>query len=532
MNRIEALIRSAVAEGVLPADGTPYAQDTRPWPVVLLTALGAWLAVIPLIGVIGLALGDLISRSFGPYLIGLPLLAAALIVLRSKELPLFIEQLAVPALLVAGATLGIGLFRDLSSQGGALALALVTLGVAVVVERPWLRVLLGGALAVLIAMACTPRSWGWSGHQDYFWIAWHLVATITLAVAAAQTLVFSHRHAARFGGALESILAGMFVAVLAAMAAWSGMTFLVGATIGGAGSAAHGESSALFHGISAALAALGAAWVALNWLSVRRAWCAATSAVMVVLAWFMPSLGAVLLILSVCVVGKRWRIAGAAAVAAVWIIGAFYYRLDWSLATKALVLVAAGVSVAALVWTAARGQIVTSRSSATEPRAPSWRTPAGIVLSLVAVLVVANVGIWQKEQIIARGEPTLVELAPVDPRSLMQGDYMRLAFRLPPGIDAQATGLKWGKRPGVVARRDDRGVATVLRLDDGSPRVPGEFRIELAPKDGRWVLVTDAWFFKEGEAKRWEPARYGEFRVDSNGKALLVGLRDEQLKPL
>jgi len=44
--------------------------------------------------------------------------------------------------------------------------------------------------------------------------------------------------------------------------------------------------------------------------------------------------------------------------------------------------------------------------------------------------------------------------------------------------------------------------------------------------------VTDAWYFKEGEAERWAAARYGEFRVDANGKALLVGLRGPKLEKL
>ena len=33
-------------------------------------------------------------------------------------------------------------------------------------------------------------------------------------------------------------------------------------------------------------------------------------------------------------------------------------------------------------------------------------------------------------------------------------------------------------------------------------------------------------------AKAFERARYGEFRVDANGKALLVGMADENLAPL
>ena len=46
------------------------------------------------------------------------------------------------------------------------------------------------------------------------------------------------------------------------------------------------------------------------------------------------------------------------------------------------------------------------------------------------------------------------------------------------------------------------------------------------------MLVSDAWFFKEGEAARWEKARYGEFRVLPDGRALLVGMRGPQLEKL
>ena len=167
----------------------------------------------------------------------------------------------------------------------------------------------------------------------------------------------------------------------------------------------------------------------------------------------------------------------------------------------------------------------------------------GIALSALAVLLVANAGIWQKEEIIAHGQPIFVELAPVDPRSLMQGDFMRLNFRLPAEAIADRAptwnggnggngGLLSVERPRVIARRDAKGVATMLREDRGAARAADELAIELTPKDGRWILVTDAWFFKEGEAKRWEAARYGEFRVDANGRALLVGLRGPNLEAL
>ena len=43
------------------------------------------------------------------------------------------------------------------------------------------------------------------------------------------------------------------------------------------------------------------------------------------------------------------------------------------------------------------------------------------------------------------------------------------------------------------------------------------------------MLVTNAWYFREGEAEHWAAARYGEFRVLPDGRALLVGMADAQL---
>jgi uncharacterized membrane-anchored protein len=459
----------------------------------------------------------------------------AVFILRSRDLPLFIEQLALPALLVGGASIGLGVFRDLPLQAAAFLLAMVTLAAAVAADRPWLRVLMGVALAILLALSCTPSRWHWFGGGSItnFWVAWHLVAAVTLAAIAVQAHAFSHGPAARIGAAIESIAAGMLVAVLAALAALSGMTFLAGASVGELGGLVapmrSDQAFPVLQAGSAVLAALAAAWLARSWPAVRRAWCAAAAAVMVALSWYMPSLGLVLLILAVCLVLGRWGIAGAAAVAGAWIIGAFYYRLESPLATKAIVLLAAGALLSVLAWLAMRGE-------AASDAAPMQALPAvphgaiGIALTLLSVLAVANWGIWQKEQIIAHGQPVFVELAPVDPRSLMQGDYMRLAFRMP--LDVRTQNAHSTERPYVVGRRDARGVTTLVRLHDGSQRGADEILIELTPKDSRWVLVTDAWFFKEGEAQRWSPAKYGEFRVDSSGRALLVGLRDKRLNPL
>ncbi len=535
--RLDDVMQAARAQGLLPTQATPPGTDARPWPVVLLTALGAWLAAIPLLVMVGMLLGDLISRSAGPYVVGALLIAGSVVVLRSRDVPLFVEQLAVPALLVGGGSLGFGLFRDAGTDGGAALLALVALGVAVVVRSAWLRVLLGAAAAVLIGIALTPQRWrfGRGESLEQWWLAWHLLLAAWLGAMWALRALRGHAAAA-----LESTAAGWSLALLAGLAWWSGMTFLVGGTLGGdlAGEIVRelgrrGPPTLAWHGmqaLSALLALAGLVIAARRWQGLRRAPLIGAGLVLVALAVLMPSLGATLLVLAWLATSGRFRLAAAAAVAAAWIVGAFYYQLAWPLATKAALLAGAGCLLALLAAWAMAGErsAPTPAPSAAQPRFAR----AGIVITLLAILAVANLGIRDKEALIREGQPVYVELAPVDPRSLMQGDFMRINFNVPGTPEERRVGLLRRERPFVVARRDERGIAQLQRIADGTPLAAGEMRIELTPKDGRWILVSDAWFFAEGEAARWEKAKYGEFRVDAEGRALLVGLRGAALEPL
>jgi uncharacterized membrane-anchored protein len=263
--------------------------------------------------------------------------------------------------------------------------------------------------------------------------------------------------------------------------------------------------------------------------------------VVAALAWWLPTLGAIVLVLALTTTGHRWRLASAAMLAAAWVMGSFYYLLQWPLSVKALWLLGSGAVLAALAWwmhlTGPDGQgprwaaTPPARGARPAPLVPRGRAAALVLATLLATLALVNGGIWQKERLIAQGRPVFVELAPVDPRSLMQGDYMRLGFRLPDGVSKLDPSLV--TRPQVVLRRGADGVSQAVRI-----RAPGqalsadEVSVQLAPVAGQWVLVTDAWYFREGEAERWAAARYGEFRVMPDGQALLVGLADAQRRPI
>jgi uncharacterized membrane-anchored protein len=64
------------------------------------------------------------------------------------------------------------------------------------------------------------------------------------------------------------------------------------------------------------------------------------------------------------------------------------------------------------------------------------------------------------------------------------------------------------------------------------PLAEREPRLRYRVRDGRVRLVTNAWFFEEGQGERYAAARFGEFRVDDDGEALLARMRDAGLQPM
>ncbi len=553
IDRLDQLVAAAIDDGALPPDAQPPAAERRPWPVVVMIGLGAWLATIPLMLAVGMLFGKFIEREAGALAVGALLLAVAVVLFRAKDVPIFVEQLALPALLVGGAVLGYALSKFMPHPLTAAAMGVIAVVIAMFVRATWVRNLLGVIAAVLITLACVDDR-ALNFHRDtipQFWIAWHLTFALWLVAQWIQEELAVRGNGSAFAAAIESFGAGWLLASLVGFAWYSGMTFLVGGVferniageiareISGRARAGMGPAS-VQAAISVALAGTAAWCGARAWPSLRRPWLAVVAAMLLVLSWFMTVLGAVLLALVVCAIAHRWVLAGTAAVALAWIVGAFYYQLDTPLTQKALILFAVGAVLAATAWFAVAadrepaadaGEDGSARAAAALTLGPLGQ--AGIAASVVLTLVAVNFAIWDKENVIAHGKPVYVELAPMDPRSLMQGDYMAINFRVPFDRDGELDRLLTTDRPHAVARLDQRGVATLVRLDrPGVPLAPGEFRIELTPKNGRWILVTDAWFFREGDAGRWSKAKFGEFRVTDSGKALLVGMTDADLKPI
>ena len=152
-----------------------------------------------------------------------------------------------------------------------------------------------------------------------------------------------------------------------------------------------------------------------------------------------------------------------------------------------------------------------------------------LLLSSLMVFAVLNYAIYAKERILAEGDPILLELAPADPRSLMQGDYMNLRFAIEREVPALANDQRKVKL--VIAPRAD-GVARFVRLHAGERLAPEEKLLKATIRYQRATIRPDSFFFQEGHAGHYNLARYGIFTFAPSGEYLLTGLADEQRRPI
>jgi len=172
--------------------------------------------------------------------------------------------------------------------------------------------------------------------------------------------------------------------------------------------------------------------------------------------------------------------------------------------------------------------------------APRMRGIIALLAGLL-ILVAVNVSIAGKERLLAEGRVVYLQLMPVDPRSLMQGDYMALRFgvaeeamRALPRTDAELSGnTELVNRDGrIVVSLDEKGIATFARLDDGQPLAGNEILMRYRVRNGQLKFATNGFFFQEGQSEQYVTASYGLFRVDEDGELLLTNLCDGDLMVL
>lgn len=151
-------------------------------------------------------------------------------------------------------------------------------------------------------------------------------------------------------------------------------------------------------------------------------------------------------------------------------------------------------------------------------------------MASVIVFIVPNVMILQKERLLKEGSSVLLRLAPVDPRSLIQGDYMILDYQI--SRDAAKKRSKDMRNGHLVLFVDRHQVGHFRRFYKGKALAKGERLLRFRYRSFRVRLGAESFFFQEGHGKYYQKARYGELKVTPSGDSLLVGLRDRHRKKM
>ncbi|SHF80633.1 Uncharacterized membrane-anchored protein [Bacteroides faecichinchillae] len=151
-----------------------------------------------------------------------------------------------------------------------------------------------------------------------------------------------------------------------------------------------------------------------------------------------------------------------------------------------------------------------------------------IIVNLILLLGYFNWSIYQKEKILENGQLVLLHLAPVDPRSLMQGDYMQLSYQ------EARSGLLQENTPThgyAILKTDSNQVGQVIRLQENLEPISGnELAIKYKVVDFRLFFGAESFFFEEGQADVYENAVYGGLKVNGKGQSLLIGLYNEKFQ--
>jgi uncharacterized membrane-anchored protein len=148
------------------------------------------------------------------------------------------------------------------------------------------------------------------------------------------------------------------------------------------------------------------------------------------------------------------------------------------------------------------------------------------LIGLAIVLAGFNYSVFNKEQVLKTGVTIKLALAPRDPRALLTGDYMALntdvANKIRQDISKRRDGF-------VIVMLDGQGVGQFLRVQElAGDLAAGELAIKFRDRENGVRVGPNAFYFQEGFAKPFEQARFGEYRLASNGDVLLVSMLDEK----
>ncbi len=210
----------------------------------------------------------------------------------------------------------------------------------------------------------------------------------------------------------------------------------------------------------------------------------------------------------------------------VWFVYLFtkYYEYGWKLLHKSLSFLLIGLLIGGIAYWLER------RNGDRTPVGTfifTGRKPLLIIIIVVQFLMIGGIT-FIKEQTLANGTDIKLKLEPVDPRSMLQGDYVQLRYTISDLPISKK--VRSGKRIAVILRSKENGVYGY----SGYYQYEGKWNKSYVKKAGDVKIVgkttyngveygIEHFFVEEGTGfDLQQHIRYGHVKVAENGDALLL----------
>ena len=204
-------------------------------------------------------------------------------------------------------------------------------------------------------------------------------------------------------------------------------------------------------------------------------------------------------------------------------LGYKYYDLFWTLLHKSITFAIVG---AIFFWIAL--YLDKKKESSTsvgrfEFVLKGVRKWVPIVIVQLFILVIL---IFQKETILRNGTDIILKVEPVDPRSLLQGDYVELSYNI-----SQVESENFSQQVYVLVEKDAKGIYQIKEIYDTIEEAREEKTEEnqailTGKSNGETITYgIEHFFIEEGTGREVEQnAKYAKIRVGSNGDAILISI--------
>lgn len=154
----------------------------------------------------------------------------------------------------------------------------------------------------------------------------------------------------------------------------------------------------------------------------------------------------------------------------------------------------------------------------------------GLFYYILALFIGINGAVWYFERSLTTGETLFLRLQPVDPRSLMQGDYIQLQYEIVQQLNHHIKPTVTNDF--IIIKRDQQQIASWSMVGDPTHLADDERFFKVKYRQGNWYIEPDTLFFPEGERDEFTKAQYAEVCIQPSGDYRLIGVRDAQLRPI